>query len=71
MRKYTVVVEWAGRPDEFDADEIVVYSDSASAAAAEGKARQKWRTTIGARWPHLFITKAVAYRPQELRELVR
>lgn len=68
MKKYTVIVEWSGRDDEFDADEIVVYADSAS--LAEGKARQKWRTTIGARWPHLSITSIRAFRPKEIRELV-
>lgn len=67
MRKYTVIVEWAGRSDEFDADEIVVFADSPS--AAEEKARRKWRTTIGARWPHLRIEKAVAYHPKKPREL--
>lgn len=67
MRKYTVIVDWAGRGDEFDADEIVVFADSAS--QAEGKARQKWRATIGARWPHISITGVRAYRPQELRDL--
>ena len=66
MRKYTVIVEWSGKTDEFDADEIVVFADSRS--SAEGKARRKWRTTIGVRWPHLSITRVAAYRPQELPE---
>lgn len=69
MRKFTVVIEWAGRADEFDADEIVVFADSGPAAV--GKARRLWRETIGARWPHLKIVKAQAYTPRMLNDLAR
>lgn len=67
MRKYTVIAEWAGRSDEFDADEIVVFADSAS--AAEGKALRKWRMTIGARWPHLRVERIRVYRPRDANQL--
>lgn len=67
MRKYTVIVEWSGRADEFDADEIVVFADSPY--AAEGKARRKWRVTIGARWPHLMISKVRVFTPSQLKNL--
>ena len=56
MRKYTVICHWRGKSElEADADEIVVYAESSSAAIQ--KARKKWRLDVGARWPHLLLTE--------------
>lgn len=67
-RKFTLAVHWDDRGIE-DADEVVVYAESA--AAAKSAARAKWRMTIGAQWPHLRVTEIVvltpkAYRPEWL-----
>jgi hypothetical protein len=60
MRKYTVIVEWSGKTDELDADEVVVFA--VSSAEAESKARRQWRMTVGMRWPHLQIDRVWSLR---------
>jgi hypothetical protein len=64
-RKHTVIIDWEDRGVE-DADEIVVFADSA--AQAVQKAKKKWRMTIGVRWPHCRIVAAKAYTRQELQK---
>lgn len=63
-RKFVLAVMWDDRGVE-DADEVVVYADSA--AAAKSAARAKWRMTIGAQWPHLIVTDVVHLTPKKLR----
>jgi hypothetical protein len=65
-RKHTVIIDWNDRGVE-DADEIVVFADSS--AQAIKKAKEKWRTTIGLKWPHCRIVEARAYTRQELQKL--
>ena len=64
-RKHTVIIDWEDRGVE-DSDEIVVFADSA--AHAVQKAREKWRLTIGIKWPHCRIVEAKAYTRQELQK---
>jgi hypothetical protein len=64
-RKHTVIIDWEDGGVE-DADEIVVFADSA--AQAVQKAKKKWRMTIGVRWPHCRIVEARAYTRQELQK---
>ncbi len=54
-RKHTVIIDWEDRGVE-DSDEIVVFADSA--AQAVQKAREKWRLTIGIKWPQCRIVEA-------------
>ncbi len=54
-RKHTVIIDWDDRGVE-DSDEIVVFADSA--AQAVQKAREKWRLTIGIKWPQCRIVEA-------------
>ena len=54
-RKHTVIIDWEDRGVE-DSDEIVVFADSA--AQAIQKAKEKWRLTIGAKWPQCRIVGA-------------
>ena len=73
MRKYTVICEWsdAGPQGGYaveDADEVVVYADSASAAIA--KARKKWRLAIGGEWPTCRLTKVFILTPKKLAEML-
>ena len=61
MRKYTVICDWsdAGPKGGYaveDADEVVVYADSANEAIA--KAKKKWRLQVGPEWPTCRLTKA-------------
>lgn len=63
-RKFTLAVNWNDRGVE-DADEVVVYADTAD--EAESAARAKWRMTIGARWPHLAMTDVLILTPKKLR----
>lgn len=65
-RKHVVIIDWDDRGVE-DADEIVVFADSA--AQAVQKAREKWRLTIGIKWPQCRIVEAKAYTRQELQKL--
>lgn len=53
-RRFTVIVDWTDG-DTFDADEVVVFADSA--AEAISKARSKWRMTVGAVWPHCRLDR--------------
>lgn len=53
-KRWTVICDWTDG-DIFDADEVVVYADSS--AEAISKARQKWRMTIGAAWPHCRLNR--------------
>lgn len=69
MRQFTVVVEWAdsgarGGHSVEDADEVVVYADTA--AQAIDKARKKWRMTIGAEWTHCRLIRAFVLKPAKL-----
>jgi len=64
-RKHTVIIDWEDRGVE-DADEIVVFANSA--AQAVQKAKEKWRMTIGAEWPHCRIVDAKAYTRQGLQK---
>lgn len=54
-KRWNVIVDWTDG-DVIDADEVVVYADSSSEAIS--KARQKWRMTIGAVWPHCRLDRA-------------
>lgn len=63
-RKYVVFVSWNDRGIE-DADEVVVYADSA--AEAKSAARSKWRMTIGAQWPHCRLTDVGILTPKSMR----
>lgn len=63
-RKFTLAVHWDDRGIE-DADEVVVYAESA--AAAKSAARAKWRMTIGAKWLHLRVTEIVILTPRAHR----
>jgi hypothetical protein len=47
-KRWTVIVDWSDG-DVADADEVVVYAESA--AQAISIAKQKWRMTVGAVWP--------------------
>ena len=52
-RKHLVIIDWIDGKVE-DSDEITVFADSP--AEAIRKAREKWRLTIGAKWPCCRIT---------------
>lgn len=54
-KRWTVIVDWTDG-DITDADEVVVYADSS--AEAVSRARQKWRMTVGAYWPHCQLNRA-------------
>lgn len=59
-RRFTVIVDWTDG-EIFDADEVVVFADSA--AEAISKARKKWRMTIGVKWPHCRPDRAWILSP--------
>ncbi len=59
-RRYAVIVDWTDG-EVVDADEVVVYADSA--AEAIRKARSKWRITVGAVWPHCRLDRAWILTP--------
>lgn len=63
-RKYVLAVSWDDRGVE-DADEVVVFAESA--AEAKSAARSKWRLTIGAQWPHCRVTDVSILTPKKLR----
>lgn len=54
-KRWIVICDWTDG-DIFDADEVVVFADSAEEAVS--KARQKWRMTVGAQWPHCRLSRA-------------
>lgn len=54
-KRWNVIVDWTDG-DVMDADEVVVYAGSE--AEAVSKAKQKWRMTIGAVWPHCRLDRA-------------
>ena len=64
MRRFTVIVDWTDG-ETIDADEVVVFANSA--AEAISKARQKWRMTIGAQWPHCRLDRAWILTPSRRR----
>lgn len=55
MRNYTVVCEWKDANGVEDADEVSVRAESAS--DARSKARAKWMTAVGAKWPSCRLGK--------------
>lgn len=65
MPRYTVVCEWRDRGD-FDADDVVVVTDTPEAAI--DRAKKKWRLTIGAEWPQARLTDAWVVTPEKRAE---
>lgn len=63
-KRWIVICDWTDG-DIFDADEVVVYADSA--AQAISKARQKWRMTVGAQWPQCRLDRAWILTPSRRR----
>lgn len=61
-KRWTVIVDWTDG-DIFDADEVVVFADSSEEAIS--RARQKWRMTVGAVWPHCRLNRAWILPPSK------
>ena len=59
-RRFTVIVDWTDG-EVADADEVVVFADSAEEAIS--RAKQKWRMTIAAQWPHCRLDKVWILSP--------
>lgn len=66
QRKHLLIIDWIDGNVE-DSDEVVVFA--ASEDEAESKGRRKWRTTIGAQWPHCRITKIKILRQNQFQKL--
>lgn len=67
--KWTVAIDWDDR-GVIDTDEVVVFAESEDDARLAAK--QRWRSTIGARWPHCKVTRVwiltpSAYQPRAFR----
>ena len=65
-RKHVVIIDWDDRGVE-DTDEIVVFADSPSQAIS--KAKEKWRLTIGAKWPHCRIVDSKILTRRDTHQL--
>lgn len=71
MPRHTVICEWSdqgsdGGNEVMDADEVVVYADTPQAAI--GKAKKKWRLTVGSEWPTCRLARAFISTPAQRAE---
>lgn len=66
-KRWSVIVDWTdGEVD--DADEVIVFADSA--AEAISRARQKWMMAVCAAWPDCRFNRAWILTPSRRRGVV-
>jgi hypothetical protein len=65
MRRYTVICEWEG-DSAMDADQLTVSADSEESAIK--KAKSRWQSEFGSRWPDCRLGEVFILPPKRSAE---